>query len=192
MAIEQRIAEGKVPNGKLLTEEKFTSDKQALDYVAGKIAAEAKRQGIPLSEIERKMLYFSETDWTLPGILEVNAEFERDYDEDEYERKICSLGQAIEAQLKNVSAEESDLWYEAIQKLSDGDHYLLTVRKSATFFCMPRLKDYLGQIPTGATLIFDATHADHIDHDVREVVASYTAAATANGIRVDFKHWPAH
>lgn len=74
----------------------------------------------------------------------------------------------------------------------DGDHYLLTVRKSATFFCMPRLKDYLGQIPTGATLIFDATHADHIDHDVREVVASYTAAATANGIRVDFKHWPAH
>ena len=127
MAIEQSIAEGKVPNGKLLTEEKFTSDKQALDYVAGKIAAEAKRQGVSLSEVERKMLYFSETDWTLPGILEVNAEFERDYDEDEYERKICSLGQAIEAQLKNVSAEESDLWFEAIQKLSDGDHYLLVL-----------------------------------------------------------------
>jgi hypothetical protein len=110
-----------------MSEEKFASDKQALDYVAGKIAAEAKRQGVPLSEVERKMLYFSETDWTLPGILEVNAEFERDYDEDEYERKICSLGQAIEAQLKNASAEESDLWYEAIRKLTDGDRYLLVL-----------------------------------------------------------------
>lgn len=110
-----------------MSEEKFASDKQALDYVAGKIAAEAKRQSVPLSEVERKMLYFSETDWTLPGILEVNAEFERDYDEDEFERKICSLGQAIEAQLKNASAEESDLWYEAMQKLSDGDRYLLVL-----------------------------------------------------------------
>ncbi|HEX4032643.1 MAG TPA: hypothetical protein VHX20_19945 [Terracidiphilus sp.] len=73
------------------------------------------------------MLYFSETDWTLPGILEVNAEFEREYDEDEYERKICALGQAIEAQLKSAGPEESDAWYAAIQKLSEGDHYLLVL-----------------------------------------------------------------
>ena len=110
-----------------MDEGKFTSDREALDHVADKIAAEAKRQGIPLSEVERKMLYFSETDWTLPGILEVNIEFERDYNEDEYERKICSLGQAIEAQLKNASAEESGLWYGAIQKLSEGDRYLLVL-----------------------------------------------------------------
>lgn len=110
-----------------MDEKKFNSDQEALDYVADKIAIEAKRQGIPLLEVERKMLYFSETDWTLPGILEVNAEFERDYDEDEYERKICGLGQTIEAQLKNASAEESDLWYAAIQELSKGDRYLLVL-----------------------------------------------------------------
>jgi hypothetical protein len=105
----------------------FDSQREAKEYLAGKIVTEAKREGKPLSEIERKMLYFSETDWTLPGILEVNAEFERHYDEDEYEGKICALGQAIEAQLKGAGAEESDAWYAAIQKLSEGDHYLLVL-----------------------------------------------------------------
>ncbi|HVU48781.1 MAG TPA: hypothetical protein VHD85_21820 [Terracidiphilus sp.] len=105
----------------------FNSQRSAKEYLIGRIVAEAGREGKPLSEIERKMLYFSETGWTLPDIMEVNAEFERDYDNDEYERKICSLGQAIESQLENASAEESDKWYEAIQKLSEGDHYLLVL-----------------------------------------------------------------
>lgn len=73
----------------------------------------------------------------------------------------------------------------------DGDHYLLTVRKSATFFCTPQLKHYLGQIPAGATLILDATHADHIDDEVRQVVDRFTAKAATSGVRIDFKHWPA-
>lgn len=73
----------------------------------------------------------------------------------------------------------------------DGDHYLLTVRKNATFFCAPQLKDYLEQVPTGATLILDATHADHIDHDVHEIVDSYAANAMANGVHIEYKHWPA-
>jgi MFS superfamily sulfate permease-like transporter len=74
----------------------------------------------------------------------------------------------------------------------DGDHYLLTVRKSATFFCTPQLKQYLGQIPAGATLILDGTHADHIDHDVRRVIDSYTARARASGVQIQYKHWPAN
>ena len=74
----------------------------------------------------------------------------------------------------------------------DGDHYLLTVRKSASFFCTPQLKRYLGQIPAGATLILDATHADHIDHDVRRVIDSYTARALASGVQIEYKHWPAN
>ncbi|MFM0505124.1 SulP family inorganic anion transporter [Paraburkholderia caffeinilytica] len=73
----------------------------------------------------------------------------------------------------------------------NGDHYLLTVRKSATFFCTPQLKHYLEQIPSGATLILDATHADHIDHDVHQVVDTYAARAGAGGVRIEYKQWPA-
>ena len=56
-----------------------------------RIVAEAQREGVSLSEIERKMLYFSETDWTLPDIDKVSEAFEREYDNDEYEKKITSL-----------------------------------------------------------------------------------------------------
>ncbi|CAE6835327.1 SulP family inorganic anion transporter [Paraburkholderia haematera] len=72
----------------------------------------------------------------------------------------------------------------------DGDFYLLSLRKSATFFCTPQLKHYLGQIPSGATLILDATHADHIDHDVHQVVDTYAARASAGGVRIEYKQWP--
>lgn len=105
----------------------FNSQRKAKEYLVSRIVAEAEREGKPLSEIERKMLYFSETAWTLPDIMEVNAEFERDYDNDEYERKICGLVRAIETQLESADAEESDAWYAAIQKLSEGDHYLLVL-----------------------------------------------------------------
>jgi hypothetical protein len=37
------------------------------------------------------MLYFSETAWTLPDIMEVNSTFDRDYDQKKYEQKIREL-----------------------------------------------------------------------------------------------------
>lgn len=37
------------------------------------------------------MLYFSETDWTRPDIMEVNDEFDRDYDSNAYEKKITRV-----------------------------------------------------------------------------------------------------
>lgn len=120
----------------------FSSVRNAKEYLVGKIVAEAEREGKPLSEIERKMLYFSETDWTLPEIMEVNAAFERDYDERDYERKIAGLARAIEAQLAEADEQESDNWYAAIEKLSEGDHYLLVlinyVSAAATESARPR------------------------------------------------------
>jgi hypothetical protein len=99
----------------------FQSQKQAKEYLIGRIIAEAEGEGVPLSEVERKMLYFSETDWTLPGILEVNAEFERDYDDTEYEQKIAGLVRNLEAR---ATPEEQEQWGDALIKLSEGDHYL--------------------------------------------------------------------
>jgi len=65
----------------------FKTEREAKEFLIGRILAEAERTGIEINEVERKMLYFSETGWSLPGILDVNAEFERDYDNDEYEAK---------------------------------------------------------------------------------------------------------
>lgn len=103
---------------------KFSTIKEAKDFLAGKIAAEAEREGAPLSEIERKMLYVSETDWTLPDMASVSIEFDRDYDQNEFEQKIAALARKIEERNQAENAEEDLAWRDALQKLSDGDNYL--------------------------------------------------------------------
>jgi hypothetical protein len=66
---------------------KLATIREAKDYLAARISEEAEREGFPLTEVERNMLYFTETGWTLPEMKAVSAEFDRDYDQDEYERK---------------------------------------------------------------------------------------------------------
>lgn len=98
--------------------------KEAKDFIAGRIVAEAEHEGIPLSEVERKMMYFTETGWTLPDMKEVNEEFDRNYDQDNYEVKIAGLVQSYLKRKEIQTEEEKMMWHEAAYKLSRGDHYL--------------------------------------------------------------------
>jgi hypothetical protein len=102
----------------------FNSVKAAKDFLAGRITAEAARENVPLTETERKMLYWSETDWTLPDMKSVGAEFDRDYDQNEYERKIGGLVANIIADRHHHNEAEEAKWDAAGDKLSEGDHYL--------------------------------------------------------------------
>jgi hypothetical protein len=101
---------------------RFRTIREAKDYLAGRIAEEAEREGATLTDVEGKMLYFTETGWTLPDLKQVSAEFDRDYDQDEYEKKIGVLTDRIQSRQQD---EES--WNRALQKLSQGDHYLLVL-----------------------------------------------------------------
>jgi len=105
----------------------FQTERQAKEYLVDRIVAEAHREQVPLSEVERKMLYFTETGWTLPNILEVNAEFERDYDNDEYEGKIAGLVRQIDMRNEISGGDDQAKWDDAIVKLAEGDHYLLVL-----------------------------------------------------------------
>ncbi|MGF6859402.1 MFS superfamily sulfate permease-like transporter [Paraburkholderia sp. CI3] len=68
-----------------------------------------------------------------------------------------------------------------------GDHYLLSFRKDVSFLGKVPLKHYLQQIPDGATVIVDATRADFVDHDVRELLDAFVADAPRRGITVDVR-----
>jgi len=106
----------------------FRSEQEAKEYLINRIVVQAKREGAPLDEIERKMLYFSETGWTLPDIMEINAAFERDYRDVDYEEKISRL---IHNLAERATAEEHETWDQAVLKLSEGDHYLLVMVDAA-------------------------------------------------------------
>jgi hypothetical protein len=104
--------------------ESFHSARKAKEFLVSKIDTEAQRENASLSDIERKMLYFSESGWSLPDILEVNDEFEREYDRNKYERKVAKLIRNTDKRMRKESAEEYKLWWCAIRFLRKEDHYI--------------------------------------------------------------------
>jgi hypothetical protein len=105
----------------------YANARDAKEFLVSRIVDESEREGVPLSEIERKMLYFSETGWSLPDMLEVNAEFDRDYDSGEYEQKIAGLIRNLRAGMRERNTRESEDWEVAVRVLSQEDHYLLVL-----------------------------------------------------------------
>lgn len=110
---------------------RFRTIREAMDYLARRIAEEATRQGSPLTEIERKMLYFTETGRTLPDIKAVSNEFDSSYDQGLYEQEIAGLVSAIEARDGIQDPEEKETWNQAIEKLSSVDRYILVLLGAA-------------------------------------------------------------
>ena len=102
---------------------RFATVRDAKEYLIGRIVEQAHRDGVPLSDIERKMLYFSETGWTMPDMMEVSRDFDEHYDQDEYESKIGGIVRRICDQADGQHGE----WSEAVQRLRDEDHYLLVL-----------------------------------------------------------------
>jgi len=105
--------------------QEIVTSRDAVDYLVAQIVRESQLEGVALTEVERKMLYFSETEWTLPDIDEVSAEFERSFDESEYEQKIASLISSLVRRMKKDDPEALHTWNAAVHAIRDEDRYLL-------------------------------------------------------------------
>ena len=70
------------------------------------------------------MLYFTETAWTLPEMMEVSEEFDRQYDQAKYEKKIAHLIRNETKRLRWENPEEYASWISAARKLKKEDHYI--------------------------------------------------------------------
>jgi hypothetical protein len=103
----------------------------AKDFLASRIAAEAVREGKPLSELERQMLFFTETHESLPNILEINEQFEQQYDATVYEETICELARNAYARDAKNSPADRQRWDDAIRRLETEDHYILVMLRAA-------------------------------------------------------------
>ena len=98
--------------------------RDAKEFLISKIVMEAQREGIPLSETERKMLYFTENGFTLPDIMQVSEEFDREYDQNEYEKKIAAIIAKAYKRTVQDSRDDYEKWWSAVQFLKKEDHYL--------------------------------------------------------------------
>lgn len=109
----------------------FANARDAKEFLVGRIVTEAQREGVSLSEIERKMLYFSETACSLTDIMDVSDAFDRDYDRAEYEEKIGTLVRNFRADSRKNNRDDVLSWTEAVRVLRREDHYLVVMIDAA-------------------------------------------------------------
>src|SRR5258708_15907028 len=105
-----------MPTGKHLSQ--FGSAREAKEFLIAKIVDEAQRESVPLSDVEPKELYFSETAWALPDMASVNEAFDRDYDRRDYEKRIKQLVRSARTRARKEDPQTSRAWSAAIQTLS--------------------------------------------------------------------------
>lgn len=131
----------------------------AKQFLISKVVEQAELEHVPFSDVERKMLYFTEIHPTLPDIYEVNAEFERDYDADEYEVKVAGLLRRVRDRDRTQSTVHAQQWEDAIDALKKEDHYILVMVYSAfaeyrkSIVPTHRVRDYVIYVAIGIGLV---------------------------------------
>jgi hypothetical protein len=105
----------------------FTTTRDAKDFLISKILEEANRTSVDFTDIERKMLYFTETEPSLPDIYEVSAAFDEQCDQSDYEQKIASVISSYKSWAKNHDTAALAQWKAAVKMLKTEDHYLLVL-----------------------------------------------------------------
>lgn len=99
--------------------------KEAKDFLVQQTAEQAALENVPLSDLEKRMMYFVENDpASCSDPLELNDEFEAQYDTQQYEAKIAGLLRRAHKRLKKEDSAKIHNWGEATKTLYRGDHYL--------------------------------------------------------------------
>jgi hypothetical protein len=109
----------------------FHSGREAKEFLISELVAEAQRENVQLSEVERKMLYFTESGWTLPDMMKVFEDFDRGYDQAKYEQKIAKLVTKADRSIRKGSRDDYDRWWAAIRFLEREDHYITVMIRLA-------------------------------------------------------------
>jgi hypothetical protein len=100
--------------------------KDAKDFLADQAAQQAALDQIPFSDIEKRMMYFTESDpVSCSDPVGLNDEFEGKYDTAEYEAKMSRLLHRANKRLKAENPGGKLQWDESISTLEAGDHYVL-------------------------------------------------------------------
>jgi len=98
--------------------------REAKDFLVQQTAEQAQLEGVPFSDLERRMMYFTEIEEMPEDPIKLNEEFEAEYDSDEYEAKISRLLHHAHARIKKENPQAARQWNQAIKVLNKGDHYL--------------------------------------------------------------------
>jgi hypothetical protein len=100
---------------------------EAKDFLVQQTAEQAALDHVSLSDLEKRMMHFTEGPDAIEDAATLNAEFEAANDAGDYEDKISKLLHRAYSRLKAGKSDKIPVWDEAIKVLQAGDHYLLVM-----------------------------------------------------------------
>jgi hypothetical protein len=100
---------------------------EAKDIIVNEIVRQASLENVSFSDLERRMLYFTESGDCPEDPIQLNSDFEDEYDTQEYEEKIAGLATRAYKRLRKENPDGVRKWDEAVRELKKGDHYILVV-----------------------------------------------------------------
>ncbi len=100
---------------------------EAKDFLVAQVVQQATMEGAALSDVEKRMMYFTESEDAIEDPSALNEEFEAQYDTGEYERKISGLFRAAYKRLRKENPIGVEKWKEYVRFLKKGDHYILVL-----------------------------------------------------------------
>jgi len=101
--------------------------REAKDILVQQTAQQAVMEGVPLSDLEKRMMCFTESEDAVEDPIRLNQEFEAKFDTDEYELKISGLLRRAYERIKDENPAILREWDEAVRELRKGDHYILVL-----------------------------------------------------------------
>ncbi len=101
------------------------NDLEAKDFLVRRAVEQAALDHVEFSDLERRMMYFTESGEMREDLFELNSAFEAEYDSTKYENKVSKLMRHAYSRLKKDDPLATRTWDDSIQELSKGDHYLL-------------------------------------------------------------------
>lgn len=127
--------------------------REAKDFLVDQAAQQAAVDGIPLSDLEKRMMYFSESDPTCEDPLTLDDEFEAQHSAEEYEPKIAGLLKRAYSRIRKDDPGRKGTWDEAIRELKKGDHYILVLWSIRPPSEHP-IRDFFAPIGIGVVIAF--------------------------------------
>jgi hypothetical protein len=100
---------------------------EAKDFLAQQTERQAHLEGVSFSELEKRMMYFTEGKNAVEDPITLNEEFEAQYETKEYEDKISKLMDHAYKRLKKKDKESAAKWVAAMRTVRKGDHYILVL-----------------------------------------------------------------
>ncbi len=101
--------------------------REAKDFLVAQTAEQAALEGVSLSDLEKRMMYFTEDKDAPEDPTALNDEFEAQYETAKYEKKISRLMRHAYSRVKKENSEKALQWNRAIRTLRRGDHYMLVL-----------------------------------------------------------------